>query len=220
MKNSHIFIIISSVACIVVCIGEFVTVFAFGELYPGYSHLKDNMSLLGTSISPVSGEISLWWVIMGVLLIFFGIGLIKSFEEKERSAKLAPWLIILYGIGEGIGSGLFKADRTVNGLSTSAIIHDIVGGIGVAAILLFPLIMQKVITKKEMPVFYRMSQIVFLSGIITVFLFLFRYSTDENNFLTVYKGLWQRLFMLNTYVYLATLAIILIKRQTKLVVKS
>lgn len=215
MKNSPAFIIISSVACIIACIGEFVTVFAFGVNYPGYNHLKDTMSLLGTSVSPVSDEISIWWVIMGVLLIFFATGLQKTLKVKGGYAKLASWLIILYAIGEGIGSGLFKADRTANGLTTSAVIHDIVVGIGVAAILLFPFIMQKVITKKEMPVFYRMSQIVFISGIITVLLFLFRYSTNENNFLAVYKGLWQRLFMLNTYVYLSALAIIIIKRQKK-----
>jgi len=142
MKKYPDFIIISSVACMIACIGEFVTIFAFGVHYPGYSHLKDTMSLLGTSVSFVSNEISIWWVIMGVLFILFGMGLKKAFEEKGGIAKLASWLIILYGIGEGIGSGLFKADRTANGLTTSAIIHDITGGIGVAAILVFPFIMQ------------------------------------------------------------------------------
>jgi len=58
-----------------------------------------------------------------------------------------------------------------------------------------------------------MSKIIFISGIITVLLFLFRYSTHENNFLAVYKGLWQRLFMLITYIYLATVAVLVIRRQ-------
>ena len=120
---------------------------------------------------------------------------------------------MLYGFGEGIGSGSFKSNHVANELTVSGIIHDILGGIGVIAILLLPLIMQKVITKNEMPVFYRMSKIVFISGIITIILFLFRYSLNVNNFFTIYKGLWQRLFMLNTYIYLTTIAILMIKSQ-------
>jgi Protein of unknown function (DUF998) len=213
MKKSADYIIISAVACIIACIGEFVFIFILGAYYPGYSHLKDTMSALGASSSPVSNEISLWWVIMGVSFIFFGTGFKKAFTGKGRYVNIASWVIILYGFGEGIGSGAFKADHVADGLTISEIIHDILGGIGITAILLFPLIMQKVITKNEMPIFYRMSRIVFISGIITIFLFVFRYSSDENNFFEIYKGLWQRLFMLNTYVYLTTIAILMIKRQ-------
>lgn len=215
MKNSVQFINVSAIACIVVCIGEFVTLFVFGAYFPGYNHLKDTMSILGASISPVAKAASIWWVIMGFLLIFFGIGFRKAFSEKGLFAKVASWLIILYGFGEGIGSGAFKANHIVNGYTTSLLIHDSLGGIGVAAILLLPLIMQKVIGKNEHPVFYRMSGIMFITGIVTVLLFLFRYLPDENNFLTIYKGLWQRLFMLNTYIYLTTIAILMIKKESE-----
>ena len=211
MKKFPNYIIISSVACIIVCIGEFITIFVFGAFYPGYSQLKNTTSSLGASISPVSDEISIWWVIMGILLIFFGIGFKKVFSGKGGWANLASWLIILYGFGEGIGSGMFKANLTGNGLTNSLIIHDILGAIGVISILIFPLIMQKVITKNAQPGFYRMSQIVFISGIITIFLFLFRYTSDPNNFFSIYRGLWQRLFMVNTYIYLATIAVLIIK---------
>ena len=212
MKKSTQYIIVSAVACIIVCIGEFVTLFVFGAYYPGYNHLKDTMSVLGASVSPVADEISLWWVIVGIFLIFFGTGFRKAFSEKGLYAKGASWLIMLYGFGEGIGSGAFKANHIANELTISGIIHNIFGGIGVTAILLLPLIMQKVVTKNEMPVFFRMSKIIFITGIITVLLFLFRYLSNENNFFTVYKGLWQRLFMLNTYTYLTTIAILMIRK--------
>jgi hypothetical protein len=212
MKKSIQYITVSAVACIIACIGEFVTLFVFGANYPGYNHLKDTMSDLGASVSPVSDEISLWWVIMGLLLIFFGTGFRKAFSEKGLYAKGASWSIILYGFGEGIGSGAFKINHIANELTISGKIHDILGGIGVAAILLLPLIMQKVVTKNEMPVFFRMSGVIFITGIITVLLFLFRYLSNENNFFIINKGLWQRLFMLNTYTYLTTIAILMIKR--------
>lgn len=215
MKNRAKYIIASALACIIACIGEFVLLFILGAYYPGYNQLKNTMSSLGASNSPVSDEISIWWIIMGVLFIFFGTGIKKAFSDKGRNARLASWLIIAYGFGEGIGSGVFKADHVTTHLTTFAIIHNIVGGIGVFAILFLPIIMQKVITKYEMPVFYRMSQIVFMAGFITILLFLFRYSPDENNFFSIYKGLWQRLFMLNTYIYMTTIAILVIRMQWK-----
>lgn len=215
MKKNETFIYVSAIVCIAVCIGEFGALFVLGSFYPGFNHLKDTMSSLGASNSPVSNEISTWWVIMGLLFIFFATGLRKAFSEKGLYSKIASWLIILYGFGEGVGSGAFKADHIANSLKISAVIHDILGGIGVTAVLILPLIMQKVITKNEMPVFYRMSKIVFIAGIVTVGLFLFRYSSDENNFFTLYKGLWQRLFMLNTYLYFSSIAFIMIKQYKK-----
>ena len=187
--------------------------FILGSYDPGYSHLRDTMSSLGAAVSPVSDAISLWWISMGVFLIIFGIGLQKAFSEKGSYARIASLLIILYAIGEGIGSGVFKANRTADGPTTSAMIHDILGGIGVTAILIFPMIMQKVISKREMPFFHRMSWIVFICGIVLTFLFLLRYLPDKNNFFLIYKGLWQRLFMLNTYTYLITLSILMLNRQ-------
>lgn len=215
MKKNETFIYVSAIVCIAVCIGEFVALFVLGSFYPGFNHLKDTMSSLGASNSPVSNEISTWWVIMGLLFIFFATGLRKAFSEKGLYSKIASWLIILYGFGEGVGSGAFKADHIANSLKISAVIHDILGGIGVTAVLILPLIMQKVITKNEMPVFYGLSKIVFIAGIVTVGLFLFRYSSDENNFFTLYKGLWQRLFMLNTYLYFSSIAFIMIKQYKK-----
>jgi hypothetical protein len=215
MKKFSKYIVVSAASCIFVCIGEFATIFVLGFYYPGYNQLKETMSQLGASVSPVGNIMSTWWIIMGLLMIFFGTGFQKAFSEKAGYAKSASWLIILYGIGEGIGSGAFQADHIANGLTTSAIIHNIVGGIGVTAILLLPLLMQKVIPKNEMPLIYRMSKIVFITGIVTILLFMFRYSLNENNFLATYKGLWQRLFMLNTYIYLTTIATLMIKKSTR-----
>jgi len=212
MQKSNNLITASAIACIIASIGEFVSIFVLGLYYPGYNQWKNTMSSLGASISPVSDIISTWWIIMGFLFIFFGIGVKKAFHDKGEFAGIAALLIILYGFGEGIGSGAFKADHIADIPTTLAIIHDILGGIGVTAILIFPIIMQKVINKKEMPGFHIMSTIIFITGITTILLFLFRFSSDPNNFFSAYKGLWQRLFMLNTYIYLSAIAIIIIKK--------
>jgi hypothetical protein len=186
--------------------------FFLGTYYPGYSQLKSTMSSLGASISPVSDTMSAWWIIVGVLFIFFGVGVKLAFNEKGKYIKIASWLIILYGLGEGIGSGAFKADHIGNSLTTSAMIHDILGGIGVAAILILPLIMKTILSKTEFPYFHTMSTIVFYIGILMLLLFSFRLSDNKSNVLNIYQGLWQRLMMLNNYIYLTTIAIILFKK--------
>jgi Protein of unknown function (DUF998) len=213
MKNSNKLVYFASLSGIVACTGDFAALYLLGTFYPGYNHLRDTMSQLGTTASPVSSEISIWWIILGFLFIFFGIGFYSAFRQNGRYAKIATWLIILYGAGEGIGSGLFKADHLPTGLTTTAVIHNILGGIGVLAILLLPIIMQKVIPKKISTIFYRESKIIFITGLITILLFAMRYIPFEDGKIAELKGLWQRLFVLISYIYLITIAIIMIRKR-------
>ena len=212
MKRTDNYIIISAIAVIVICIGEFVTMFVFGALYPGYNQLKDTLSALGATASPVSVEMSAWWIFIGVIFILFGFGVKKAFSENRKYANVASWLIIIYGLGEGFGSGAFKADHLEHSIATSLIIHDTLGGIGVIAILMLPLIMLKLVSKDINPNFHRFSKILFVTGILMVSMFLFRYSPNKDNFFLIYKGLWQRLFMLNTYIYVTAIAIFMIRK--------
>lgn len=215
MKRRNNYIVFSALAGILAITGDLVSQFVLGTYYPGYDQLKDTVSKLGTSISPISDQLSTLWIIVGVLLIFFGIGIKKEFSEKGGYAKLASGLIMLYGFCEGIGSGAFKADRVANVLTTSGIIHEILGSIGVISILLLPLVMLKVITKNENPALYQLSRIIFASGLFFILLFLFRF-TSGNNFIVIYKGLWQRLFILNSYIYLFVIAFQMIKGTIKI----
>ncbi|RVT71190.1 DUF998 domain-containing protein [Flavobacterium sufflavum] len=199
--------------CIISCISDFIVLFLLGNCYPGYSQLKNTISSLGASVSPVSYVISLWWIFIGTVFVFFGIIIGKAFDINHKNVKIASLLIILYGLGEGIGSGLFKADRIEGGLTKPFIIHNILGGIGVIAALILPLIMRKLITKKTMFHFYLFSWVVFIIGIITMLLFAIRFSPNEHNFLVLYKGLWQRLFLLNLYTYFIVISIIMYNKE-------
>ncbi len=213
MKITQKYILFSAFAGILASIVDVVTMFIFGTYFPGYSQLKDTVSRLGSSISPVSNQISTIWIIIGILLILFGVGFHYEFEKKGTYAKISSWLIVLYGFGEGIGSGVFKADRIANSLTTSGTIHEILGSIGIISILLLPLVMQKVIRKNENPKFYLMSQIVFTAEFIFILLFVFRFSSDQAGFISTYKGLWQRIFILISYIYLIRIAILMINRR-------
>lgn len=213
MKKQLNYQILSAQVCILACIGDIIILFVLGEYFPGYSQLKDTISHLGSTVSPVSTVVSTWSVLLGIIFIAFGIAFKKVFADKGKASGLASWLIILYGIGEGIGSGIFKSDQVANLPTTSGIIHEIFGAIGVVSVLILPLIATKVITKEEKASFQLTSKIVFVLGFILLSLFVLRFSNYKASFLFIYKGLWQRLFLLDIYIYLSTIAFAVIKKQ-------
>ena len=203
----------ASIACFIACIGDFWITFVLGDYKPGYSQLRNTMSLLGVSTSPVSGIISLWWIIWGLLIIFFAFGFGKAFGYHKTPVKIATWLIILYGLGEGIGSGVFKADLVNNSATLSSNIHEIGGGTGTIGILVLPFAMKLIITRATNPGFHTLSWIVFLLGFAYLSMLLLHLIAYGSNDLLPYKGLWQRLFFLDYYIYLIVIAVIMIKKQ-------
>ena len=213
MNNKKTLILVGSIACFTGCIGDFWLTYVLGEYDPGYSQLNNTMSALGISSSPVSDIISTWWIILGFLMILFAFGLGKAFDHNNKFVKIASWLVVLYGLGEGLGSGIFKADHVNNSMTLSAIMHEIMGGIGIAAILVLPLVMRKIIPKTKNPGFHTISLIVFFVGIFLLAMFLIRFIPQEINDTSLYKGLWQRLFILDYYLYMIAIAVIMIKKQ-------
>lgn len=206
-------ILIASIACFTGCIGDFWITFVLGNYDPGYSQLHNTMSALGISSSPVSGIISTWWILLGFLMILFAFGLGKAFDFNNKYVKIATLLLVLYGMGEGFGSGIFKADHVKNSLTESGIIHEIMGGIGITSILLLPLAMNKVIPRTKSPGFHILSLGVFFVGVFFLVKFLVRIIPQETNEVSHYKGLWQRLFILDYYLYMLVIAVIMIKKQ-------
>jgi len=206
MIKSRSFVTIGAIACFVACIGDFLVVFLFGPQYPGYSQLVNTMSSLGASASPVSGIVSMCWIMLGLVFVIFAFGFRQAFETGNKYVNLAFWLLLIYGVGELVGSGVFKADHIGNTISKSAIIHGILGSIGVAALCLLPLVMIKIIPRSSNPGFYIYSRIVFITGIVLLVFFNFRFTESRNNIIDKYEGLWQRLFVLDYYIYLMIIA--------------
>ena len=160
MPNSgskKVFLNAVAVVCMSACIIDIALLYFFGKQIPGYNQLTDSISSMGISASPVSGMANTWSVTLGIIFILFSFGFRVAFMKYSRKATIAFWLITLYGLGEGIASGLLKADH-MNGVSTvTAFLHDITGGVGVTAILVLPLINMKIFTKEVFPVFFRFS---------------------------------------------------------------
>lgn len=206
MIDRKTIVVVGSVACFAGCIGDFLSLFILGPRCPGYNQLYDTMSSLGSSASPVSDIVSKWWILLGILMIIFAFGFKAAFSADGNYVKIVFWLLIIYGLGEGLGSGLFKADRISGSYTISFIIHDILGGAGVFAILILPLVVQRIKPFFSSQGFIRFSFITFILGSLFLVLFSFRFIGNESNVLAKYKGLWQRLFILVYYIYLMTVA--------------
>ncbi|WP_264526326.1 DUF998 domain-containing protein [Flavobacterium sp. N502536] len=205
---------VMAIGCIITCIFDFLLLFLLGSYYKGYSQLHNTISSLGATVSPVSELISIWWIVIGIVFIVFGIVFKRAFDKDLKGVKLASLLIIMYGLGEGIGSGLFKADVIDGKRTLSFLLHDIAGGIGIVAALLLPLVMCTVISKENNPRFYNFSEIVFGIGSLTLLLFVLHIPSDTGALIASYKGLWQRLFLLNLYVYFISVSIIMYNKNT------
>lgn len=209
MTTNRSVIAAGAAACIIACTGDFAFTFIGGSYYPGYSQIHDTMSSLGATASPVSGILSLWWVVMGLLFVLYAMAIYYAFASRPF-IKVAAALIMLYGLGEGLGSGLFKADPAAEAIISSYLFHNILGGVGIISILILPLIMKKVIPGNENMFLPVLSNIVFAAAIIFITLFLSRF--DAFGIITDLKGLWQRLLVADIYIYLLFVDGLVIKR--------
>ncbi len=191
------------VSCLIIDI--ILTVYV-GSTIPNYSQLTCTLSSLGASRSPASNLMSYWWIFLGLTQVIFGFTIMFYYQFQSKKFKTTALLIIIYGIGEGFGSGIFKANFTPeNTLTTSAIVHDILGGIGIAAILPLPLFINQLKTNTSTKL-NKYPQIAFIIGLMSLLLFLGRYAENQNGLIAVYKGLWQRIFVLNSYIVLLYMA--------------
>ncbi|GAO44120.1 DUF998 domain-containing protein [Flavihumibacter petaseus] len=125
----------------------------------------------------------------------------RYFQKKGFWQHAAVWLIVIYGLGEGIGSGLFPYDHTASGLTLSGKLHNVFSGIGVAALVLLPLSLWRVFPKQEFPGMNACIHFVGWSGLLLVFVFML----SRQNILPL-KGLWQRLFILDYYILMIVIA--------------
>ncbi len=208
MNKINIISIISSVACIIACVGDFLVIFILSLFYKNYSHLKHTISELGTTQSPVSSLINTWWIIYGILIIIFAIGFWKIFYSLNSiTVTVISILIITLGIGAGILAGIFSADPSGQEITLSGKIHSISAGIGFLAIIFMPLISLSIFTKEKYPYIFLFSIIIQILGMIFLIIIFISGKAYFKDSILGYSGLWQRLFLLNYYIYLVVIAL-------------
>lgn len=210
MKNKRAIIYTGAIAGLAGCMGDIISFFVFASRYKGYNPVNQALSDMGSSVSPISGIVSFWWILFGILIIVYAFGFNAAYSRYGRFAKISTWLIIFYGIGEGIGSGLFKFDIVNNAKTLSYSIHEVFGSIGVFGIILLPFAVLKIDKFTAGRSFARLTRLVIIFGLIFFVLFSIRYVNLTNiitDFINRFTGLWQRLFLVTYYIFLITISI-------------
>lgn len=192
------------ICCFIACAGDFVVTFILGEMYPGYNLFRDSESYLGTSDSPVAHLMNIWSVLFFLFLLLFAVGLRLTKLRHGFWEGVLVWLIAAYGAGEGLGSGLFPYDHMNGVLTASGTVHSISGAIGGTAVVFIPLVCLKIFPRKNYPRFGAYCTFTFFNGLFFIILFLLAHRG-----IIPYKGLLQRIFILNYHVFIIVMALLI-----------
>ena len=180
----------------------------FGSQFPGYDWKKESLSYMGQAGSPIEGWVTAWGVGFSLLLLLFSVGFYKTFKQHQW-VSVATAMIVVYGLGEGIGSGLFPINPPGTPMTADGFLHNLFSGIGDAAIVLLPLVLMGVFPKKTYAAFRKYLWSVVGIGLLMASFFLIAKYFAPDNFILHFKGVWQRLYILNYHSMLVFLSLLM-----------
>ena len=193
MSQTHFFLIILLIAS---AADLFVPVLIAPRYY-GYSHLRDTISTLGTSKSPVKKYQGLNLIIVGSLFCIFSIGQALSFDLIKWPHVLYIIGIVFFAIGT-VMAGIFPEDAQDASESTSGKIHGISSGVGFIFLILNPL---SALWIKEFEAARILNRILFPLAIVSFGLFIV--SEKRTGGFLKFTGLFQRINLIILYSHLA-----------------
>ncbi|MCB9264252.1 MAG: DUF998 domain-containing protein [Lewinellaceae bacterium] len=206
MKSPEFLARAGFVSCLAAGVGQFATDYWFVRHYPGYQWMAQSVSYLGQVDSPVKQEVTAWGIAFAVLMALFGLSFYLVFAEEGMEARLAAGMILLYGLGEGAGSGIFPIypGGDDNGLST--FLHELFSIIGDAGLMILPIVLLQVFPRKNHPAFFRLSWFTFISGLSLAGLFTLTKIHPQESGILYYRGVWQRMYILIYHIFLVVVA--------------
>ncbi|MBA7557424.1 hypothetical protein ES705_50179 [subsurface metagenome] len=188
--------IIFLVILLLATLGDLLIPVIIGIEYPGYNHLIDTISTLGTDKSPVQKFQCINLIAVGILFIIFSIGQGLSFTQIKCCHTLFIIGIVLFGVGT-ILAGIFPEDPKDIAETISGKIHGIASGIGFIFLILNPLWAIWIAEFKDLR---HVNITLFILAILTFILFMI--SENINSGILKYTGLFQRLNLIILYGHL------------------
>lgn len=201
-QHNHLKLWTGVVACWLVCIGDLTVNFILGIHLPGYHMLMETESYLGRTGMPTAPYVAVWGIFFSILFLLFARSWYDFFPQKTKAVTISTALLILYGVGEGLGSGLVHFDQ-VNGHATvSGVIHQIFSMSTDTGLFVFPIFVLGIFPKKLFPRIHLSSWLAIGFGLSFNICFLLGKTLGITQGLLSLAGLWQRLFLLDYYLYL------------------
>ena len=178
-------------------LGDFVVPSLLARSYPRYSNLRDTISTLGTTGSPVKSKTTVWLVMQGLFLLVFAVGQAMTFCSFTWRHLLYLLGIVMFGVGAGIVAGLFPEDPPGVQETGSGKVHGIGAGIGSILLLLSPLWARGIEAFKEVK---DLNAAGFAVGLVAFVLFIIS-GKNGRGWLGM-TGLWQRIYLAVMYAIL------------------
>jgi len=189
-------------------LGDFIVAYILSPYYPGYSHTKQVMSVLGNPKSPVAGVYNIWLIILGLLFIFSAVNFYKAFSAVSKGYALIGFILLLvFAIGAGLLSGMFSVNEDKEVETLAAKVHGIGAGLGFIALTFIPLVVSILLFKSNDQITAITSLTFFFISLILFVLFILSEKEIYENTILGLSGLWQRLLLASMYMPLLIIAI-------------
>jgi hypothetical protein len=183
-------------------------ILTIGMLRSTYNGISTAASLLGVPGTPYARVISGWWILYGIMLVCFAIGLLWSMTKDNVLRWTGPTLIAIFGIFDGIGSAVFPCDPGCTGLTASARMHVLVSAIGIVALIPSPFFCW--LSWRRDPRWRgvrRFSMVIQIAAVVLLLILLSARVEGVADFLNPLGGLLQRLLYTLYYLWLVSVGV-------------
>jgi hypothetical membrane protein len=188
---------------------DFIIVYILARFCPKYTHVKDVMSILGNKNSPVHKIYNVWLILFGIIIIIFGFSIYLQYKDISNKLSITILIImVLYGIGGCILSGIFSVNESRNIETIHSKIHGIGTGIGFMLLAFIPLFMGLLLKNIQNILFGNLSIIMFIICFGLFVIFILSEKEQFQGKIIGYSGLWQRVLLGSMYIPLILLCII------------
>lgn len=169
---------------------------------PGYNSITQYISEFGIIPGVTSTIVSLWWIINGLLLIFFSIGLNHSIDKAGLLSFLGPLLIGFYGLFDSIGSIIFPMDTAEEAFP--GVMHTLVSFIGITAIIFSPVALVRRIKKDHF--WTKLTRFTWITQYFFGVIYIICLMAFADICFSEIIGLLQRVFIFATDIWIAVLS--------------
>ena len=167
------------------------------HFYSNYIHKEMALSVLGSRQSPVKWIYNVWCIISGIV---FCIAPYALYLEYNCDFAMAIWvLLVIYGIGCEIVSGVCPLNENRQDEDIITKIHGGSSAIGFMALLVVPLLLA--LLQLQISEFFigTISLLFFVAAFVFFCFFIMGEKEKFSNTVLRYSGLWQRLVLISCY---------------------
>ncbi|MBO0449951.1 DUF998 domain-containing protein [Enterococcus sp. MJM12] len=175
-------------------VSEIALPFILAKYYPNYSQINDLISTFGETDSPTKWAFKIWEIINGTLFVLSGPAIFQRFKEtNSQLAFVLSLMVILFGIGDCIITGIFDRAANSSEVDFTSLLHNYASGAGFVALLVGTLLLFLLYQKEKNSVMIILLPLIFIAALIFMFLFAMPKIPIISQFQVSHRGLWQRL---------------------------